>query len=152
MTTGARQLSIRSTVIRWLDESKPSNIDSEQIAALEAFVRQELTRPKPVSRSYLIDILSHTEIPISRSLGGLPVDLRHRVKFASPEEAAQSLTEMQQEYETAKAAGNRERCEVVAQVMHSQATDTGLRSNGSPGEVNHLDRSIPSGCRKHKWA
>ena len=50
------------------------------------------------------------------------------------------------------AIGNRERCEVVAQVMHSQATDTGLRSNGSPGEVNHLDRSIPSGCRKHKWA
>ena len=111
MKTGARQPSIRSTVIRWLEESKPAGIDNEQITALEAFVRQELTRPKPVSRSYLLDILSHTEIPIARALGGLPVDLRHRVKFAVPTEAAQSLADMQHEYETAKAAGNRGRCE-----------------------------------------
>jgi hypothetical protein len=57
----------------------------------------------------LLDILSHTELPIEPSLGALPVDLRHRVKFAGAEQAARSLADMQDEYEKAKAGGDRDR-------------------------------------------
>lgn len=111
MTTKAKSPSIRSTVTRWLEEYGATAIDVKELSALESFVRRELGRAKPVSRSYLLDILSHTELPIARSLGGLPVDLRHRVKFADAEQAARSLAEMQREYERAKAGGNGERAE-----------------------------------------
>lgn len=109
MTTNAKSPSIRSTVTRWIEESAVTAIDAEQLAALETFVRRQMKRAKPVSRSYLLDILSHTEMPIARSLGGLPVDLRHRVKFADAEQAARSLAEMQDEYQKAKASRDGER-------------------------------------------
>ncbi|MDA1314624.1 MAG: hypothetical protein O2968_14890 [Acidobacteria bacterium] len=94
---------------RWIEESAVTAIDEEQLSALEIFVRRETKRAKPVSRSYLLDILSHTQIPVARSLGGLPVDLRHRVKFADAEQAARSLADMQGEYEKAKASGDGQR-------------------------------------------
>ena len=98
-------------MIRWLEESAATTIDENHLSGLEAFVRRELDRAKPVSRSYLLDILSHTEIPIARSLGGLPLDLRHRVKFVDAEQAARSLADMQREYENAKTGGDRERAD-----------------------------------------
>ncbi|HUG82041.1 MAG TPA: hypothetical protein VML01_10280 [Bryobacterales bacterium] len=109
MTANAKSPSIRSTVARWIEESAVTAMDAEQLAELETFVRREMKRVKPVSRSYLLDILSHTEMPIARSLGGLPVDLRHRVKFADAEQAARSLAEMQDEYQKAKTNGDAER-------------------------------------------
>lgn len=102
--------SIRSTVLFWLKEERPEIIDETRLSELEAFVRIRLDRSKPISQSYLLDLLSHTDVEIARSLGGLPVDLRHRVKFADPSEATASLKDMQREYEVAHAAGDTMRC------------------------------------------
>ena len=111
MRTLADRPSIRAAVLRRLTEDPPEIIDEKWLNGLEAYARAELGWTKPLSRSYLLDVLSHTDAPISRSLGGLPVDLRHRVKFRSPREAAQSLTDLQREYEASQEAGNRIRCE-----------------------------------------
>ena len=111
MSVQPSRISIRATVLRRLTEEQPEIIDEKWLTGLEAYARAELGRPKPLSRSYLLDVLSHTDVPISRSLGGLPVDLRHRVKFKGPQEAAQSLTDLQREYEASHEAGDRIRCE-----------------------------------------
>lgn len=110
MNAKADRPSIRSTVLFWLKEERPEIIDEKRLSELEAFVRIEPGRPKPLSRSYLLDLLSHTDVPIAHSLGGLPVDLRHRVKFADPSEATASLKDLQHEYEDAHAAGDTMRC------------------------------------------
>ena len=118
----------------WLDEEQPEIIDKKRLSELEAFVRITLDRPKPISDSYLLDLLSHTEVPIARSLGGLPVDLRHRVKFADSAEAAASLKDLQSEYEAAQAAGDTLRREDCRRAVR-QAKDrlrTSLRRKNLP--------------------
>ncbi len=111
MSTQPSRLSIRTTILRRLAEEQPEIIDEKWLTVLEEYAQTELGRPKPLSRSYLLDVLSHTGVPIARSLGGLPVDLRHRVKFKSPREAAQSLADLQCEYESSLEVGDRIRCE-----------------------------------------
>jgi len=110
LSAKAHRPSIRSTVSFWLEEEQPEIIDEKRLSELEAFVRITLDRSKPISQSYLLDLLSHTDTQIAGSLGGLPVDLRHRVKFADPSEAAASLKDLQHEYEEAHAAGDTMRC------------------------------------------
>lgn len=111
MRTQPARPSIRAAVLRRVTQEQPEIVDEKWLNGLEAYARAELGRTKPLSRSYLLAVLSHTDVPISRSLGGLPVDLRHRVKFKCPWEAAQSLTDLQREYEASREAGNRIRCE-----------------------------------------
>ena len=141
MSTQPTRRSIRATVLRRLTEEQPKIIDETWLNRLEAHARAELGRAKPLSRSYLLHVLSHTEVPISRSLGGLPVDLRHRVKFKSLREAAQSLSDLQREYEAAQEAGNRIRCEDCRRAVR-QAKDRLrmlLRSKNQPGG-KHAER------------
>jgi hypothetical protein len=98
-------------VLQYLEVHRPSEIDEKELAAIERSVRDGLAKPKPVSRSYLLGILSEMPLPIARSLGGLPVDLRGRIHFSDPERASESLLDLQAEYSRARAAHNRERAE-----------------------------------------
>lgn len=86
-------------------------IDEDELAALQRHVNAAFSRPKPVSRGYLLAVLAGTDTEIARSLGGLPLDLRGRVHFATPERAAGSLLDLLGEYRKSCAEGNRERAE-----------------------------------------
>lgn len=109
--------TIKSLVLRYLDERRPAVVDERVLSSIEAEVRKELGRQRPVSRSYLLDVLSGTTVEISRSLGGLPVDLRHRVHFADADQAAASLLDMQREYEAARNGGAVERARDVRRAV-----------------------------------
>ena len=101
--------TIKSLVLRYLEQRRPTSVDEEVLSLIAAEVHSTLGRRKPVSRSYLLEVLSTTTVEISRSLGGLPADLRHRVHFGDADRAAASLLEMQREYEAARDSDDRER-------------------------------------------
>jgi hypothetical protein len=90
-----------------LQDNPPELIDRQVLAAICRQADRELRRGKPVSRSYVLDLLSETNIPIDRSLGRLPPDLRGRVHFHDEDAAAASLTDMTREYEAARSAGDK---------------------------------------------
>ena len=69
---GAR-LTIKSLVLRYLEQRRPVLVDEEVLWSIEAEISKALRRERPVSRSYLLEVLSATTVEISRSLGGLPV-------------------------------------------------------------------------------
>lgn len=101
--------SIKSLVSDYLAAERPKRIHAAELDALADYVRKTLDREKPVSRSYLLHLLGDTETPISRSLGGLPPGLRHRVHFRDPGQAAASLLDLQDEYALARRNGDKTR-------------------------------------------
>jgi hypothetical protein len=107
----ASKPSIKSLVLQYLEVHRPAEIDEKKLEAIERSVRDGLDRVKPVSRSYLLAILSETPVAITRSLGGLPPDLRGRVHFGSLERAGESLLDLQAEYSRARATAHRERAQ-----------------------------------------
>ena len=109
MSPRASSPSIKSLVLRYLEVHRPAEIDEKELAAIERSVRDGLAKAKPVSRSYLLGILSETPLAIARSLGGLPVDLRGRVHFSTLEHAGESLLDLQEQYSRARAAAHKER-------------------------------------------
>ena len=104
-----RGLSIKSFIFNYLKENPASLVDRHLLSAICREAERALQRDKPISRAYVLDVLSATQIPIDRSLGGLPVNLRGRVHFHDRDAAAASLTDMSREYETARAAGDKTR-------------------------------------------
>ena len=117
MTSRGGRLTIKSLVLRYLEQRRPVLVDEEVLSSIEAEISKALRRKRPVSRSYLLEVLSATTVEISRSLGGLPVDLRHRVHFADADQAAASLLDMQREYEEARNGGNAERARDVRRAV-----------------------------------
>jgi hypothetical protein len=107
----ASKPTIKSLVLQYLEVHRPTEINEKELTAIERSVRDGLARAKPVSRSYLLGILSETPVAIARSLGGLPVDLRGRVHFSSLERAGESLLDLQAEYSRARATADRERAQ-----------------------------------------
>jgi hypothetical protein len=103
--------SVKSFLLNYLKEDPPSLVDRQVLSALCREADRALGRDRPVSRAYVLDVLSETGILIDRSLGGLPVDLRGRVHFHDLEAAEASLSDMTREYETARAAGDKLRAE-----------------------------------------
>jgi hypothetical protein len=94
-----------------LEENTPAIVDPQTVDRICRHVDKALGREKPVSAAYVLDIVSETQVPIARSLGGLPVDLRGRIHFHDREAAAASLRSMTIEYEAARAAGDKVRAE-----------------------------------------
>jgi hypothetical protein len=104
---GSQGGSIKSFVSKYLEGHTPAIVDRQVLATICQEAERELRRDKPVSRAYVLDILSETQIPIDRSLGGLPPDLRRRVHFHDEDATAASLSEMTSEYEAARSAGDK---------------------------------------------
>lgn len=111
MSPRAARPSVRSVVAEYLAARQPAPIGEEELAALQRHVNAALSRSKPVSRTYLLALLAETDLDISRSLGGLPVDLRRRVHISTPERAAESLLDLLAEYRKARAQGDRWRAD-----------------------------------------
>lgn len=106
-----RGLSIKTFIFNYLKENSPPIVDRQVLSAICREVEHALQREKPVSRAYVLDVLSETQVPIDPSLGGLPLDLRDRVHFHDRAAAAASLTDMTREYEAARASGDKTRSE-----------------------------------------
>jgi hypothetical protein len=106
-----RSDSIKSFIIKYLEEHKTSTVDRQVLAAICREAQRALKRERPVSRTYVLDVLSETQVEIDRAIGGLPVDLRGRVHFHDQETAAESLTDMANEYQAARLAGDKLRAE-----------------------------------------
>lgn len=104
-------LSIKAFIINYLKENPPSFVDRQVLAAICREAQRALGRDRPVSPAYVLDVLSQTQIPIDRALGGLPVDLRGRVHFHDRQAAVVSLTDMTREYEAARAGNDKQRAE-----------------------------------------
>jgi hypothetical protein len=106
-----RPPSIKTLVLEYLERNHTAEINVPELAALRRHVAASAQRAKPISDRYLLDILLATDIPITRSLGGVPPDLRGRVHFADAERAAASLLEMLEEYRRSRTAGDALRAE-----------------------------------------
>jgi hypothetical protein len=94
-----------------LKVNPPSLVDRRVLSTICREAEQALHRGKPVSRAYVLDVVAETQIPIDRSLGGLPVDLRGRIHFHNLDAATVSLADMTREYEAARAGGDKTRAE-----------------------------------------
>jgi hypothetical protein len=105
----SRGLSIKSFILQYLKENSPAVVDRLVLSAICREATKALQRDKPVSRAYVLEVIGETQIPIDRSLGGLPVDLRGRVHSHDREAAAASLADMTREYDAALAAGDKTR-------------------------------------------
>ena len=117
MTGSIGRTTVKSLVLRYLERHRPAVIDEEALSSIQTEVCKTLDREKPISRAYLLQVLSAIPVGIVRSLGGLPVDLRHRVHFSDAERAAASLLDMQQEYEAARAGGDVERARDIRRAV-----------------------------------
>jgi hypothetical protein len=103
--------SVKSVVLEYLAAEQPDIIGATELRALQRTVAGRVKRARPVSRRYLLEILSEAGAEIERSLGGLPKDLRGQIHFHDLEAAAASLSAMAREYQAAHKSGNRVRAE-----------------------------------------
>ena len=106
-----KRVSIKSVVLAYVEQHKPAVIDGQQLTALCLSVAKSVGAGRRISQQYLLDVLSQTDTPIARSLGGLPADLRGRVHFRDPEAAACSLLDLQREFKEARRRGDSPRAE-----------------------------------------
>ncbi len=118
----AARASVRELVQAFLNERRPARIGREEWSALEARLAGGGGQRRPVSARRILEVLHETDLEIDRALGGLPPDLRDRVRTRTPEAAAESLLAMSTEYAHARAAGDAVRAEDVRRAVR-QAKD-----------------------------
>ena len=133
--TQQKRISIKSVVLAYVEQRKPAIIDGQELAALRLSVAKSAGADRHISQRSLLDVLAQTDVPIARSLGGLPGDLRGRVHFRDPEAAASSLLDLQQEFEEARRRGDHHRAEDCRSAVRQAKDRLRLvlrRSNLSP--------------------
>ncbi len=108
MPAAADQPSRRSLAERFLAEQRPAEVDEATLAQLRRFVSDGLGGAR-VSDRYLLELAERAGVPVSRTLGGLPPDLRDRVHFHDLAAAEASLLDLAGEYERARQAIDRQR-------------------------------------------
>ncbi len=94
--------TIKGVVLEYLAKNRPKCVDEEEFNAIRRDVVVTLNRGRAPSDAYLMDILLTTEVEVDRSLGGIPVDLRDKVRSRNREEAKASLLEMAKAYADAE--------------------------------------------------
>jgi len=106
-TQDEKRVSTRRAVQEFLDRERPKRIGRLEMAALEKAVLDR--RGRVSSREALLDVLFETDLEIDRAVGGLPTDLRDRVRTREPQASAVSLIEMSAEYAAARRASDDQR-------------------------------------------
>lgn len=99
----AAKPTIKSLVLDYIETQQTTFVDSAEFAAIRREVVRRLERGKAPADSYLMDILSATDVAIDRRLGGIPVDLRNKIQTGTLEDARASLLAMAREYAAADA-------------------------------------------------
>ncbi len=100
MPGAAKPPSRKSLVLEFLQLQRPPEITREVLTALRRHVLQHLPDAVPSDR-YLLALAEQSGVPVSRELGGLPLDLVHRLHLHDLAAAEQSLRDFQQEYSQA---------------------------------------------------
>ena len=62
MTIRGGRLTIKSLVLQYLEQRRPVLVDEEVLWSIEAEISKALRRERPVSRSYLLEVLSATTV------------------------------------------------------------------------------------------
>ena len=93
--------SVRAAVLEFLEEQSPAIVDRGALDRIRRHIAATCNRRRPPSKAYVLDILLSTDVPVDRAVGGIPVDLRGRVRTKSLEDTKRSLIEMTREYEAA---------------------------------------------------
>ncbi|HZS50757.1 MAG TPA: hypothetical protein VFA54_07850 [Bryobacterales bacterium] len=110
MPGAGKKPSRKSVFEEYIRANPPAEINRQTLAELRDSISQRLGGAA-VSERYLLELIEHTAVPISRELGGLPPDLRNRVRFHDFASAEASLYDLQKEYEDARRAGDRLRAQ-----------------------------------------
>lgn len=98
---GRKRTSIRQAVLDFLETHRPSMVDRETLRRIRNHAAAATRRHKPPSPAYVLDILLDTEVPVDRAIGGIPTDLRGKLRTGNLAEAKRSLLAMAREYATA---------------------------------------------------
>ena len=117
MSTGKRP-SVRGTIIQFLEEHQLERVDARTLQQILQHVASRLERARQPSKAYVLDILLSTPVEVDRAIGGIPPDLRGKVRTGSLEQARQSLLAMSREY--AQAPDKARAVDVHRAVMRSK--------------------------------
>lgn len=109
MTQDTRPPSRKSLVREFLRLHQPPEITPDVLAALRRHVLQRLPGVT-LSDRYLLDLAEQSGVPVSRELGGLPLDLVNRLHLHDLAAAEASLRDLQQEYSRAGSREDAEDC------------------------------------------
>ncbi len=96
--------TIKSVVLDYIETNGTTLVDDAEFAAIRKEATRRLQRDKPPSKLYLMNILSADSIDIDRRLGGVPVDLRNRIRTGTLKDARSSLSAMAREHAAAEDA------------------------------------------------
>ena len=97
MPGAAKPPSRKSLVLEFLRLHQPPEITREVLAALRCYVRERLP-DSALSDRYLLDLAEQSGVPVSRDLGGLPLDLVNLLHFHDLAAAEASLRDLHREY------------------------------------------------------
>ncbi len=84
--------------MEYLEEHRPERVDARTLQHIREHVASHVRRTRQPAREYLLDVLLSTPVEVDRHIGGIPPDLRGKVRTGSLEEARQSLLAMSREY------------------------------------------------------
>ena len=113
---------MRALVEQFLAERSISLVRQEEWDELTARLVRQVGDARRVSSQVVLGLLHQSDVDVDRALGGLPRDLRGRVRAGRPDETAESLLAMSAEYAKARAAGDAVRAEDVRRAVR-QAKD-----------------------------
>jgi len=112
MPGAAKPPSRKSLVLEFLRLHQPPEITREVLAALRRHVLQRL-RSATLSDRYLLDLAEQSGVPVSRELGGLPLDLVNRLHLHDLAAAEAGLRDLQQEYSRAGSRQHADDCRLA---------------------------------------
>ena len=107
--------AVKSIVLDYIETRGTTLVDEAAFAAIRKEAARGSARGKTPSDLYLLDILSDAGIEIDRRLGGVPVDLRDRIRTETLADARESLAALAREY----AAGDAARAEDIRRAVRN---------------------------------
>lgn len=107
--------AVKSIVLDYIKAHGTTLVDEAAFAAIRKEAARGSARGKTPSDLYLLDILSAAGIEIDRRLGGVPVDLRGRIRTGTLADARESLEALAREY----AAGDAVRAEDIRRAVRN---------------------------------
>lgn len=93
-----KQPSVRGAIMQYLEEHRPERVDVRTLQQIRQHVASRVQRARQPSKAYILEVLLSTPVEVDPGIGGIPADLRGKVRTGSLEQARQSLLAMSREY------------------------------------------------------
>ena len=98
---GSKRATIKGAVLEFLAANQPARVDRKTLHSIRRHAAARTGRSRLPSSEYVLDILLSTDVDVGREIGGIPRDLRGRVRTGTLAEAGESLAGMAREYSRA---------------------------------------------------